>query len=158
MDWKNMKDKVTDYMQTAEDAGTVVVDKISELTPDIRQNEHVNTVLEKATDLKETLQTKIHQQADKMKQTLGDWTTQYKAAMAKASSMQKDAEANLRRVISQMSNGSQVMFEKAKGIAMENLEIAKGYASKMHEMFKLQLEWFALGVSFIILFFFSTAF
>jgi hypothetical protein len=65
---------------------------------------------------------------------------QYENAMARAVSMRNEAEANLKRVMGQMSNGSLVMYEKAKRLATENVEVAKGYMNKVQYVFTKQME------------------
>ena len=115
---------------------------------DIRQKfgDHLNTLMEKAKEMKGKVQTEVEKKIQVLKGKFENLTQQYEGAMADALWMRKEAEDILKKVIAQMPSGSQDLYEKAKKLATENVEIAKGYMDKVQDAFKKQMEKFTLQV------------
>jgi ElaB/YqjD/DUF883 family membrane-anchored ribosome-binding protein len=113
-----------------------------------KADDHVNKLVEKAKEVKGKVESEILKHAKKMNERFEELMQQYENAMARAVSMRNEAEANLKRVMEQMSNGSLVMYEKAKRLATENVEVAKGYMNKVQDVFTKQIVKLTLEVGF----------
>jgi ElaB/YqjD/DUF883 family membrane-anchored ribosome-binding protein len=158
-----MQDKLGEYKDKADDLKTTITDHVNKLKENMKEvretvlervqnlrqkaNEHVDKLVEKAKEMKETVQSEIQKRAERMKGKFEEMMQQYEKAMARAIAMQKEAEANLRQVMEQMSNGSQELYERAKLLAGENVEVARGYVDKVQDIFMKQIEKFTLEVS-----------
>lgn len=113
-----------------------------------KADQHVKKMFEKAKDLKTTLKTRAQKTATEMQKNLDALMKQYKIALATAMGMQKDAEENLRKVMERMSNGSQVIFQKAYEIAVKNVENSKKYMNEVQSYFVKLLSKLLFKVSF----------
>ena len=102
--------------------------------------------MEKAKEMKGKVQEEAQKKVEVLKGKFEQLVQQYEKSLEDAVSMRKDAEDTLRKVIEQMSSGSQDLYEKAKQFATENVEVAKGYMKKVQDTFTQQLAKFAWEV------------
>ncbi|XP_046840650.1 cytadherence high molecular weight protein 2-like [Xenia sp. Carnegie-2017] len=139
-----LKDKVNDYRTTANNLTTKMKENMDEFHANVmkhmqsmqkKADQHVKKMFEKAKDLKTTLKTRAQKTATEMQKNLDALMKQYYIALATAMGMQKDAEENLRKVMERMSNGSQVIFQKAYEIAVKNVENSKKYMNEVQSYF-----------------------
>ena len=145
-----MKTTITDHVNKLKDNMKEVRETVVGHVKNLREkaDDHVNKLVEKAKEVKGKVESEILKHAKKINERFEELMQQYENAMARAVSMRNEAEANLKRVMGQMSNGSQVMYEKAKRLATENVEVAKGYMNKVQDVFTKQIVKLTLEVGF----------
>jgi ElaB/YqjD/DUF883 family membrane-anchored ribosome-binding protein len=145
-----MKTTITDHVNKLKDNMKEVRETVVGHVKNLREkaDDHVNKLVEKAKEVKGKVESEILKHAKKINERFEELMQQYENAMARAVSMRNEAEANLKRVMEQMSNGSQVMYEKAKRLATQKVEVAKGYMNKVQDVFTKQIEKLTLEVGF----------
>jgi ElaB/YqjD/DUF883 family membrane-anchored ribosome-binding protein len=159
-----LEDRFDEYKIKANDMKTTITDHVNKLKDNMKEvretvvghvknlrekaDDHVNKLVEKAKEVKGKVESEILKHAKKINERFEELMQQYENAMARAVSMRNEAEANLKRVMEQMSNGSQVMYEKAKRLATQKVEVAKGYMNKVQDVFTKQIEKLTLEVGF----------
>jgi ElaB/YqjD/DUF883 family membrane-anchored ribosome-binding protein len=146
----DMKTTITEHVNKLKDNMKEVRETVVGHVKNLREkaDDHVNKLVEKAKEVKGKVESEILKHAKKMNERFEELMQQYENAMARAVSMRNEAEANLKRVMEQMSNGSLVMYEKAKRLATENVEVAKGYMNKVQDVFTKQIVKLTLEVGF----------
>ena len=145
-----MKTTITEHVNKLKDNMKEVRETVVGHVKNLREkaDDHVNKLVEKAKEVKGKVESEILKHAKKINERFEELMQQYENAMARAVSMRNEAEANLKRVMEQMSNGSQVMYEKAKRLATQKVEVAKGYMNKVQDVFTKQIEKLTLEVGF----------
>jgi ElaB/YqjD/DUF883 family membrane-anchored ribosome-binding protein len=159
-----LEDRFDEYKIKANDMKTTITEHVNKLKDNMKEvretvvghvknlrekaDDHVNKLVEKAKEVKGKVESEILKHAKKINERFEELMQQYENAMARAVSMRNEAEANLKRVMEQMSNGSLVMYEKAKRLATENVEVAKGYMNKVQDVFTKQIVKLTLEVGF----------
>lgn len=142
---ETVEDKVEQYTDKAMEMKTTItghVNKLKDHVDTVRETvvDHVENITQKLVEKAQELREMAMKQVEKIKKRYDDFLKQYENALERAVEMLRQAEADLKKVLARLCNGSQGLYERAKELATNNIRVAQGYMNKVQEVFTKQME------------------